>query len=168
MDNEIWKDIRGYEGLYKISNKGRVKSSSNKSNHTHEIILKPCINGKGYEMVSLCKNSKTLSKRVHKLVAEAFIPNDMNLSHVNHKDENKLNNHSENLEWCDNKYNLRYSTSKKVIRIGDFGKTKVYNAIEDVRHEGFNPCHVSNCCNKKRNSHKGYKWRFLNIEEVMQ
>lgn len=103
---EFWKDIKGYEGLYQISNSGNVKSlRTNK-------ILKTNMNNCGYKQVILSYKGKIKSKRIHRLVAEAFIPNPNNYQQVNHKDENKINNEANNLEWCDCKYNINYGTGK--------------------------------------------------------
>ena len=167
MSNEIWKDIKGFEGIYQVSNEGRIKSltrkvkANNDGEYTRlELVLTPMISSKGYQRVSLCKNGVSKIALIHRLVAEAFIPNENNLPQINHKDENKLNNHAENLEWCDNRYNLRYSSSKKVVRIDKQGCTKIYECMTDVIADGFNLAHVSNCCNGKRKTHKGYVWRF--------
>ena len=106
---EIWKDIKGYEGKYQVSNLGRVKSLNYKRTG-EEKILKPTKTEKGYLFVCLRRNSKAKSYRVHRLVAEHFIPNtDTNLE-VNHKDENKENNCVTNLEWCTHIYNVNYGT----------------------------------------------------------
>ena len=102
---EEWKDIKGYEGLYQISNKGRVKSLYNKSK-----ILRPG-KRKGYFFVWLYKNKKRKQYSIHRLVAEHFLLNPDNLPVVNHKDENKLNNNVENLEWCTVEYNNNYGTA---------------------------------------------------------
>lgn len=99
---EIWKSIKGYEGLYQISNKGRVLSRGKK-------YCKIFLTSKNYCQVSLCKNSKQKSFRLHRLVAEAFVPNPNNLPQVNHIDGDKLNNNDWNLEWCDNKHNSIHS-----------------------------------------------------------
>lgn len=109
---EIWKDIKGYEGLYQISNLGRVKSLARKykSRVCKETIKKFSIDVKGYCKVNLCKNGKITYPRIHRLVAEHFILNPKKLPQVNHIDENKQNNRVDNLEWCDNKYNVNYGT----------------------------------------------------------
>ena len=103
---EIWKDVKGYEGLYKISNFGRVWSIRRK------LFLKPV--DKPYlrvRLYSIDGTNKMFS--VHRLVAEAFIPNPDNLPCINHKDENKMNNCIDNLEWCTAKYNSNYGTAKQ-------------------------------------------------------
>lgn len=100
---EIWEDILGYEGLYKVSNYGNVKRVCS------DKYLVQCERA-FYPSVCLCKNNIKKSFLVHRLVAQAFIPNPNKLPMVNHKDENKLNNKVENLEWCDAKYNSTYGT----------------------------------------------------------
>ena len=116
---EIFKEIKGFEGLYEVSNHGNIKSLITNR------LLKLCIESQGYYIVGLCKNRKQISKRVHRLVAETFIPNPDNLSCINHKDENKLNNfvwinddgsvdlEKSNLEWCTIKYNSNYGTARE-------------------------------------------------------
>ena len=113
---ETWKDISDYEGLYQISNLGRVKSLSRiivKKNGVHqpfkEKILSFEVSNKGYIVVTLCKNTKIKRFLVHRLVAKAFIPNPNNLSQVDHKDGNKENNHTDNLEWCTQSINMRHA-----------------------------------------------------------
>ena len=116
MQNECWKPIKDYEGIYEVSNYGRVKSlerviynsgTKNGLYTIHEKIIKQRINKKrhGYCELSLHKNGKEKRFKVHRLVAEAFIPNPNNLPEVNHIDGNKENNHASNLEWCTSKEN---------------------------------------------------------------
>ena len=117
---EEWRDIKGYEGLYQVSNLGRVKSlirgTGNQFRFSKvEVILKPHLTKKGYFRLSLSKNNKRKSFQVHRLVAEAFIPNPNNYPQVNHKDENKTNNCVDNLEWCTNKYNCNYGNHGEKI-----------------------------------------------------
>lgn len=113
---EIWKPIKGYEGLYEVSNLGNVRSCPriytdsrgwvyHKKGQTLKYLLR-----NHYNSVALCKNNKSAQKTVHRLVATAFIPNPNNLPQINHKDENKLNNHVDNLEWCTAEYNNNYGT----------------------------------------------------------
>ena len=103
---EIWKDVKGFEGKYKVSNLGNIYSIKK------DIIISPTYNHKGYLRVSLY-NKKQYILTIHRLVAKAFIPNPKNLPQVNHKDGNKTNNCVENLEWCDNSYNI-----KEAYRLG--------------------------------------------------
>ena len=124
--NEIWKDIEGYEGFYKISNLGRVKSCERViiATRRHKLTfvkIKERIrvirkNHKGYLYVMLNKDGKTKVLKIHRLVAQAFIPNPDNLPCVNHKDEDKTNNIVTNLEWCTHLYNNLYGT--RLERIG--------------------------------------------------
>jgi hypothetical protein len=109
MSQEIWKDVVGYEGYYSISNKGRLRSNR------HNKIMVPQCDGAGYLKVTLCVNGKVKSKRIARMVAEAFIPNPDNLPYVNHKDSNIQNNTVDNLEWCDAQYNSLYSHGYPVV-----------------------------------------------------
>ena len=104
---EIWKDIPGYEGIYAVSNFGKVKSlqRTRKGSYgsiriVYEKILNHKIDKDGYHIVTLSKEGKTKCIGVHRLVAQAFLPNIYNLPMVNHKDENPSNNFVDNLEWC--------------------------------------------------------------------
>jgi len=111
---EIWKDISGYEGLYQVSNLGRVKSfrCSSKFGKPKEFILKPSLINTGYHVVTLYSIGNKRKFQIHRLVATAFLTNPMDFPCVNHKDENKLNNCVENLEWCTYQYNNNYGTAK--------------------------------------------------------
>ena len=109
---EEWRDIKGYEGKYMVSNLGRVKSL-NYNNTGKEGIMKPHDNGYGYLFVVLCKDGKDKKYRINRLVAQAFLENPDNLPEVNHKDEDKTNNCVENLEWCSRLYNINYGTGNK-------------------------------------------------------
>lgn len=111
---EIWKPILNFEGLYEVSNLGRIRSLGNYT-HKGTHIKKPTKTEKGYLKIQLYKDGKRFSFRVHRIVAEAFISNPNNLPEVNHKDENKLNNSVANLEWCDHVYNQRYGTRNQRI-----------------------------------------------------
>lgn len=123
---EVWRPVKGYEGRYEVSNLGRVKRleyvvkcKDGKSRVYAERILKISYDGyKGYLGVSL--NGRR--KKLHRLVAETFIPNPGNKPIVNHKDENKLNNKADNLEWCDHIYNNNYGTKKERLRNSNKGK----------------------------------------------
>ena len=108
VDKEIWKDVVGYEGLYKVSNFGRVKSLPRNGTVKYEKLLRQKVSKKGYCTVALSKHGKIKYKMVHRLVAEAFLDNPKDLPQVNHKNENKLKNYVDNLEWCDAHYNMTY------------------------------------------------------------
>ena len=116
---EIWKDIKDYEGLYKVSNLGRVKSLDivDRLNRTFKgKIRKAKFNNRGYEQIALYKNGNQKYFLVHRLVAQAFIPNPDNLPQVNHLDQNNKNNNSINLEWCTNNYNAHFGD--RIARCG--------------------------------------------------
>ena len=164
---EIWKDIKGYEGLYQVSNYGNVKSL-NYRNTGKERLLKPILHTDGYLCVSLCKPNKIL--RIHRLVANAFTPNQNNFPQVNHKDEDKTNNHVNNLEWCTNKYNSNYGT--RVKRISESLSKKVYQytldgefvrewkSTNECGRNGFQQGAIVKCCKGERKKHIGYKWSY--------
>lgn len=119
----VRKPVKGYEGYYEVDQFGRVygleriiKVNDNGRNYEKPIAgkqLKQSMHTKGYKTVSLTKDGKTKNLFVHRLVAEAFIPNVDNLPMVNHKDEDKTNNFVENLEWCTNDYNINYGTARR-------------------------------------------------------
>ena len=164
---EIWKDIEGYEG-YQISNMGRVRSLKyNKERFLRERKIKT-----DYLRVSLCKNGVAREFYIHRLVAQAFLPNPDNLPQVNHKDEDKTNNHVSNLEWCTIGYNINYgSRNEKDIRLKGKpvlalkeGKICMYfKSTHEVAIKGFDQSSVNKCCNSKMhyNTHKGYQWQYV-------
>ena len=128
MNKEIWKDVKDYEGLYQVSNLGRVKRlewkrfSLGKWQTIKEKVLKQTIGTTGYWHISLNKNGSHNTYKVHRLVARAFIPNPDNLPCINHKDNNPLNNKVENLEWCTYKYNNNYKDHNKKLSQSRLGK----------------------------------------------
>jgi len=117
---ERWLPVAGYEGLYEVSDKGRIKSVKRFRNRK-DRIMKPSTRRDGYLSVNLSKNGTVHSYVVHRIVATAFIPNPDNLEMVNHKDENKVNNCVDNLEWCTRSYNQIYSMNLHPERRQVFG-----------------------------------------------
>lgn len=159
---EMWKDIFGYEGKYMISTFGNVKNvKRNKS-------LKPAIDSKGYLNVKLYTNS-TQSKvyKVHRLVASTFLLNLENKPQINHKDENRQNNHIDNLEWCTNKYNCNYGNhsknlSKSILQFDKEGNyIRKWSGVSEAG-KVMNICiqSIQKCCKLKRLSAGGYIWKY--------
>ena len=180
--NEIWKDIEGYEGLYQVSNLGRVRKLANVSRrlnrwgtyteyHQKERIIKPAFDSdKQYQFVSLSYQGKKQLVLVHRLVAKAFIPNPDNLPQVNHKDENTTNNRADNLEWVTQLVNNNHGTGiqrrekhpKTVIQLslsGEFIREwpSINAAAESVKA---NPSQLGHCCKGERPTAKGYRWKY--------
>ena len=165
LNNEIWKDIPEYEGLYQVSNLGRVKNNKG-------LIRKPRLYKDGYFDITLSKNNKKRTKRINRLVSLAFIPNPNNYPMVNHKDENKLNNRLSNLEWCTNKYNINYGThnermaetlSKSIIMCDKQGnELKEFKSLLDASKylNKPNSSTICNCLNGRYKSAYGYKWKY--------
>ena len=187
---EEWKtavyDGEIYEGLYKVSNFGRILSLN--YNHTGKPgLMTPFEVGAGYLRVGLRKNGETNWCLVHRLVAETFLPNPNNLPQVNHKDEDKTNNfvflnedgsldrEKSNLEWKSPKDNCNHGTrnerigktstngkqSKKVLQLSLSGELiREWESTRECGRNGFDSGHVSACCNGKQKSHKGFLWMY--------
>ncbi len=172
---EIWKDIKGYEGLYRVSNLGEIFSI--RRNKKMSLRLNKC---RGYYDINLIKNKTSKRIHIHRLVAETFISNPNNYPCVNHKDENKTNNYVDNLEWCTYKYNNNYGSAQKK-RFETFKKRNIkikafqpkiitqydlngsfiknWNSIKEAQNE-LNISHISEVCNNKRKTAGKYIWRF--------
>ena len=152
------KDIKNYEGLYAITPEGEVWSYRRKK------FLTPRDNGTGYLRVKLCKDGKVKKYMIHRLVAEAYIPNTDNLPQVNHKDENKANNCLQNLEWCDAKYNSNYGTRnekfKKPILQYDLNGNfiKEWPSATDVGKEAND--NICKCLKGRQKTAYGYVWKY--------
>ena len=189
---EEWRAVKGFEGRYEVSNLGRVKSlerTVTSKNHygtfqrrVREKMLKLIKNSEGYLQVDLSKNGTRKQYLVHRLVAEAFIPNPYPEKYdvVNHKiegAEGKLINTVENLEWCDTLYNFKYGTAReRMIKTqtnrSDLSKTvyqyntahelvgKYPSAKEVQRQTGFAQQNISACCNGKRKTAYNYVWSY--------
>lgn len=160
---EIWKEIPGSGGKYQISNYGNVYSLIN------NVQLKGVNNGNGYLRVKL--NERLFY--IHRLVAMAFIPNPKGYKEINHKDENKLNNNADNLEWCSHKYNMIFGTRNK--RAIDNTKKSViqytmsdkyvcsYNSIVEAAGKmSISKGNIVSVLKGNRKSAGGYKWKYNN------
>ena len=175
--NEIWRDIRGYEGLYQVSNKGKVRSLNrvivykNGVRHPYkERILKPVLNEHGYETVQLGRKKHAL---IHRLVADAFVknPKPQKYKVINHKDENPRNNRFDNLEWCTQSYNLWYGSNSN--RNSYKRKPVLQKTMDGVfvkKYESINqaaealcalPSNIGNAARGFVKSSHGYKWEFV-------
>ena len=174
---ELWKDVKGFEGLYQVSTWGNVKSIKK------NIILKPTKNTKGYFFVDLHKNGKRKLFLIHRLVAEAFILNPLNLPEVNHKDEVKTNNRRWNLEWCSSEYNKHYGTaiermkktltnrkdcSKPVYKYDLQGNLIYkYMSMMSAERDGFVRGSIRYSISKNK-PYKGYIWSYAEINQELQ
>jgi len=174
MKSEIWKDIKNYEGYYQISNKGRVKSLNRIVPHSYsgkltlpEKILKLHKKSNGYYTVSLCKNTrKGIRFYVHRLIAEAFIPNPQNYIEINHIDGNGYNNSLSNLEWCTHSYNMNHAVItglKTTSAVDCYTKDDIFlkryiNANRASVLTGIPDTNIYKCLYGKRKSAGGFKW----------
>ena len=176
---EIWKDVKNYEGLYQVSNYGRVKSL-NFDRIKKEKIMKSYVDKIGYYSIRLCKNGKSKLVRVHRLVAESFLQRPNKNTEVNHIDGNKLNNFVDNLEWVTHKENMihafknnlaqypppRYgkanAKSKSVVQYDKNGnKIKIWECTKQAGEIlKFNYKHISDVCLGKRKTAGGYIWKY--------
>lgn len=174
---EIWKNIKGFDDKYQVSNLGRVKSvSRTRKGKNNSIVFVPekILKGKydkdGYIEYALCtgKHKQLKFYRAHRLVAEAFIPNPNNLPHVNHINEVKDDNRVENLEWCTSQYNTFYSSAKPVGMFKDGVLIATFMSITEATYCGFDRASVGKCCQgiKHHKTHKGYEWRYIKKESV--
>ena len=160
---EVWKPVKGYEERYQVSNLGNVKSL-NYHRENRESLLTQCKDSYGYLVVLLYKNGKRKTCAVHRLVAEAFLRNECDLPSINHKDENKENNHADNLEYCSVAYNNLYSKKVPVAqydRSGNFIKRwdSIKEASEGTHTQASN---IGACCRGygRTKTAGGYVWKY--------
>lgn len=167
--SEIWKDIQGYEGLYQVSNSGRVKSLAKKAGHSNrnERVLKIHTGTKKYQHVVLYSNNKAKCMWLHRLVAQAFIPNPENKPQVNHKNGVKTDNHVENLEWVNSSENIKHafkhgllkpSNSKQVLCV-ELNKT-FESALLASKHFNMSRNAINQAIRRNHKCH-GYTWRYV-------
>ena len=175
MTEEVWRDVKGYEGLYQVSNMGRVKSLGRKDRFGRVIkerILEPAVTHNGYLRVGLHVDGKRKMLRVHRLVCEAFHENPDNKSEVNHVNEDKTDNRACNLEWSTRTENCNHgSRNERVAKalskpIGQFsldGKLiKVWQSACEVRRQaGFNQGYVSAVARGEHKHAYGFIWKYI-------
>lgn len=196
---EIWKPISNFEGLYEVSNLGNVRSVDRiktqwnryqnvKVKYKGQLLKKHKL--RGYYAVNMWKNGKMYNKQIHRLVAQAFIPNQDNFPIVNHIDGNKTNNRVENLEWCSYSHNtkeayriglktisdkhkqatrkLGLQSGKKIAQKDLLGNViKIFDSGRQASIElNINQGCISMCCNGKRKSVGGYKWEYIEAKEM--
>lgn len=191
-NKEVWRPAKGFDGIYEVSNYGRVLSR-NLYHRKGPVILKAWLGNRGYLRITLRKNGVIVHKQVATLVAEAFLPNPNNLPQVNHKDENKTNNfvwvnedgsvdiERSNLEWCSCKQNINHGTRNKrmvetrtrsgqsrgekaVVQLSLDGRfINVFRSMcEAERETGAYSSIICKCCKGIKQKHHGYKWLYLN------
>lgn len=176
---EVWKDIVGYEGLYQVSNLGRVKSCERLVIHylgkrlVKEYILKQT-NNNNYYTITLAKNNTRKTGRVHKLVAMHFIENENNYLEVNHIDGHSLNNNASNLEWCSRSSNQLHAyrmglqkpiNEKPILMIDKNGEivSKFKSIIDAEKQTGLCHSNIAKVCKGKRNYVGGYHFKYENL-----
>lgn len=182
FDGEIWRPAKGLEAYYEISNVGRVRSKGRYTDiqpycriYRKPRILSSQFNGNYYRVV-ICVNGKSKQTLIHRLVAEAFVPNPSNLPYVNHKDENMTNNNVENLEWCTFSYNINYGTRPERQRKSVIKKTgkavcqytedgelvETFDCISDAASKmGVYASNIKDACKGDRQkSACGYIWKY--------
>ena len=170
---EIWKDIYGYENKYQVSNIGNIRNIKTGK------YLKVQTYKTGYCYIDLYNNGQPKKYLIHRLVAQAFIPNPYNLPYVNHKDCNPLNNNANNLEWCTQQYNVNYGDCREKqacktrkciygINVMTGNKTQIFNSINEAtewcRNNGYVKAQqngISQVLHNKGTSMYGYYWYFI-------
>jgi hypothetical protein len=196
FDGESWRPIRGFESRYFISNYGRVKRLMYIQRHIGgwdipmpEMIMRTSNARNGYAKVTLCLDWKIKTPQVHRLVAEAFIPNNNKYPQINHKDEDKWNNRADNLEWCTAKYNMHYGKrlAKQVETFRENGKRshsvlqfsrdgnfiKEHRSIREAAREmcpkavngGYASRNIKSCCKGITKTAYNYIWRYKNEKD---
>ena len=174
---EVWNPVVGYEGLYEVSSEGRVKSLARVVNAPRgrtlelpERMMSLTKEKEGYLVVGLRINGKLSQKRVHRLVAEAFLNNPEEKTQINHINEIKSDNKLSNLEWSTPKENSNHGTrNARIVEKRSIpliatniktGEELYFKSSMEADREGFDGSHIIACCKGKRKTHKGYAWRY--------
>ena len=172
-EQEIWKPVKDFEGLYEVSNQGRVRSL-NYRNQNCVKVMSPNLAKNGYLVARLMKDGRKYHLLLHRLVAQSFIEKAEGLYVVNHKDENKTNNHVSNLEWCTQKYNMNYGSARVKISksmskrpVAQYDKEgrliAVWKGVRDAGvNTGIDRKTISLCCIGKYKQAGGYVWQYIN------
>lgn len=177
LGGEVWRDVLGYEGLYAVSNLGRVKSLASSNYKKHDIILRQHVTGNGYLTVSLYKDGYVKNRRTHKLVAEAFLPPIDGFDEINHLDEDKFNNTVGNLSRCDRSTNVNYGSRNLVVAYKLMNRPDHSKVVLQVDNDGsvilrFRSTHdaakffgcwasqIARVCRGERTNYKGMKFRY--------
>jgi hypothetical protein len=184
---EIWKAIPGYEGLYEVSDQGRVRGLSRRvetRNRWGQIMLKTVVgtllagsrNKKGYRQIHLCKEGVYTTFRLSRLVAKAFIPNPENKPQVNHLDGDLKNNAISNLEWATNDENQRHSWAhlnrqqsgpeKRPVIASNKKETRYYPFIHAAAKDGISASHICKVLAGRGNTCRGFSWHYATPEEI--
>lgn len=188
MSEEVWKDIKGYEGLYQVSNLGKVRSLDRYKYTNGRYgkmkakikgrLLKPCINHDGYEEIVLSKDGKSKMYRLHRIVAETFIINQYEKLQVNHINGNKIDNRSVNLEWTTPKENIEHALDNKLMKpvkgrehymakkIGKYNfkneLVETYETIQEAsKKNNILATSIINCLKRRTKTSGGYIWNYL-------
>lgn len=173
--DEVWKDIPGYEGLYQASSYGRVRGLKRcvGGRMQRAMILKQSTHRDGYLKIGLYKDHRRKDFQTHRIIALTFIPNPKGFPQINHKDENKSNNHIDNLEWCTGSYNCKYGhrndkaiamCSVRVAQL-DLNGNRIaeYPSMKEAKRiTGVSNSHICNVCHGHRRMAGGYKWMIIN------
>ena len=177
---EVWRPVKGFEGRYEVSDQGRVRSVSRwvktafSDRWSEGRVLKQQTLPNGYKSIQLLKDKKYHLTMVHRIVAEAFVPNPYNLPCVNHKDECKTNNSAINLEWCDKKYNTNYGTGKYRKTEGyrrpieqltlEGSHVAFYTSVYDAERKSsgkFSNANLARAAKTETRTAYGYRWRYV-------